>query len=66
MFRHERAIPNYPVGYPGVVSALEKELEREKGMFLSGNAFYGVGVNDTTLRAHSTARRVVDYLKEIK
>ncbi len=63
VFRHERAIPNYPVGYPGVVAGLERELGKEKGMFLSGNAFYGVGVNDATLRARAAARMAVDYLR---
>ena len=65
VFRHERAIPNYAVGHSGLLAKLEKEGE-DGGIFLAGNAFYGVGVNDAVLRAREAARRVVERLKERK
>lgn len=66
VFRHERAIPNYPVGYPATLAKLEVEMRKQKGIFLAGNAFYGVGVNDAALVARRTARRVVEHLREEK
>ena len=66
IYRHERAIPNYPVGHPDAVAGLEREARKQKGLFLSGNAFYGVGINDSTRNARGTARLVMDHLKEKK
>ena len=62
IYRHERAIPQYTVGHAQRVAAIEASLEALPEMFLAGNAFSGVGINDCTLAAHRTAEKVVAYL----
>jgi oxygen-dependent protoporphyrinogen oxidase len=66
IFPHEKAIPNYPVGHPDAVKKLENKMEKMGGIFLAGNAFYGVGINDATLKAGETAARAAAYLKGVK
>lgn len=66
IFPHEKAIPNYPVGHPDMVKNIESVMDGSGGLFLSGNAFYGVGINDATLRAKETAARTVAYLRGVK
>jgi oxygen-dependent protoporphyrinogen oxidase len=42
----ERAIPQYTFGHPDRVTSLEKRLTDHPGLFLTGNAYRGIGVND--------------------
>ncbi len=60
--RHRAAIPQYPVGFPAEREAAERTLAAEKGLFLAGNAFYGVGVNDCTKRGAEAAALAAGYL----
>lgn len=60
--RRRAAIPQYPVGFPAEREAAEMVLAAEKGLFLAGNAFYGVGVNDCTKRGAEAAAMAAEYL----
>lgn len=62
VLKHGAAIPQYPVGFPGIKKNLEEALAGEKGLFLAGNAFYGVGINDCTKRAAEVGTQVAEYL----
>jgi len=62
IFRHERAIPQYTVGHAKRVAAIEEALAATPGLFATGNAFAGVGINDCTLAAARTAEKVLTYL----
>jgi oxygen-dependent protoporphyrinogen oxidase len=66
IFPHEKAIPNYQVGHPDTVKKLENKMEKMGGIFPAGNAFYGVGINDATMKSMETAARVAAYLKGVK
>ncbi len=59
IYRHERAIPQYIVGHSARVAAVEEGLAGSPGLYVTGNAFAGVGINDCTLAARRTAERVV-------
>ncbi|RMF90888.1 MAG: protoporphyrinogen oxidase [Methanobacteriota archaeon] len=63
IFRHERAIPQYVVGHEARLKRIEERLQRYPGLFLTGNAYRGVGLNDCTRNAPLVAGKVVDYLK---
>lgn len=58
-----RGIPQYELGHLGRVGWAEWELE-PPGLFLTGNAYRGVGVNDTVRDARRTARKVLAALSE--
>ena len=63
IFRHEKAIPQYTVGHGKRLLALDEQLNKHSGFFLTGNAFFGVGLNDCVNSSNQISERVIDYLK---
>ncbi|MFQ5800298.1 MAG: protoporphyrinogen oxidase [Candidatus Hydrothermarchaeales archaeon] len=66
IFRHEKAIPQYVVGHSARLEEIERLLEGYPGLFITGNAFRGVGINDCTRNAPIVARKVINYVKGLK
>jgi len=56
--RHPRAIPQYVLGHGRRLVEIEKRVERFPGLYLTGNAYRGVALNDCTHEARATARRL--------
>jgi oxygen-dependent protoporphyrinogen oxidase len=54
--RWDRAIPQYHLGHPERVAAIEARAARHPGLILAGNAYHGVALNDCTGRAELLAR----------
>jgi oxygen-dependent protoporphyrinogen oxidase len=57
--RWKRAIPQYIVGHSKKVQDIEGRVSALGGVFLAGNAYYGIGINDCTAHASVVAPRVV-------
>lgn len=62
--RWDRAIPQYHVGHLQRVAVIEQRVSRHPGLFLGGNAYHGVALNDCTEQAEVLAQRVATYLGE--
>ncbi len=62
-FKTDRAIPQYYRGHGKIVEGMERIGKSVKGLFFTGNAFYGIGVNDCTARAFAVARKITEFLK---
>jgi oxygen-dependent protoporphyrinogen oxidase len=60
--RWDRAIPQYHLGHLGRVARIEAYTARYPGLFLAGNAYHGVAMNDCTERGEQLAERVRQYL----
>jgi oxygen-dependent protoporphyrinogen oxidase len=60
--RWDRAIPQYHLGHLEHVAGIEARAARHPGLFLTGNAYHGVALNDCTERAETTASLVREYL----
>jgi oxygen-dependent protoporphyrinogen oxidase len=56
--RWDRAIPQYHVGHLDRVAWIDGRLARHPGLFLAGNAYRGVSLNDCTEQAELLASRV--------
>ena len=56
--RHPQAIPLYLVGHGKRLAAIEERLTRLPGIYLTGNAFRGVALNDCTREALRIARTI--------
>jgi oxygen-dependent protoporphyrinogen oxidase len=56
--RHAKAIPLYFLGHERRLNAIEDCLARFPGVYLTGNAFRGVALNDCTREAVRIARKV--------
>ncbi|MFO0968076.1 MAG: protoporphyrinogen oxidase [Gemmataceae bacterium] len=61
--RWDRAIPQYHVGHLARVARIERLAARHPGLFLGGNAYHGVALNDCTEQALLVAERIRDVLK---
>lgn len=61
--RWERAIPQYHLGHLERVRWIEQRLAEHPGLFLGGNAYRGVAINDCTEQGAILAERVRDYVQ---
>ncbi len=59
IFRHERAIPQYELGHQERLKKLDEALARHRGLFLTGNAYRGIGVNDCIENSFNLAEAIV-------
>ncbi len=58
IFRHEKAIPMYTLGHSDRLSRLDYAEGKYPGLFFSGNAYRGVGLNDCVKESYSVAEKV--------
>jgi len=65
IFRHQRAIPQYVVGHAERLAAIDEQLKSHPGLILTGNAFFGVGLNDCVNAANKAGEQVVSCLQSI-
>ena len=56
--RFPRSMPQYQVGHLARVAAIEKELMRYPNLFLTGNAYRGIGIPDCIEQAEKTAEKM--------
>ncbi len=58
VYRWERGIPQYTIGHIERRTHLEERARRHPGLYLVGNAYYGVGLNDCVKMAHRVAQQI--------
>jgi len=63
IFRHQQAIPQYTAGHGRRLLALDERLGATSGLFFTGNAFFGIGLNDCVHSSNQIATRVVEFLR---
>lgn len=61
--RWERAIPQYHLGHLDRVADIERRVANHPGLFVTGNAYHGVALNDCTEQAELVAARVASFLQ---
>ena len=62
IFRHPRGIPQYTLGHPGRVAAIERRLERWPGLLACGNSYRGISVNACAAEAPGIATKAIRVL----
>lgn len=62
IFRHPQAIPQYLAGHARRLTAIADRLTAQPGLFVAGNAFFGVGLNDCVHASNRTAEQVIKHL----
>jgi oxygen-dependent protoporphyrinogen oxidase len=67
MFMHicrwDPAIPQYTLGHLQRVADIEQRARQWPGLFLGGNAYHGVALNDCTENAERLAHQVASFLQ---
>ncbi|MFM7151651.1 MAG: protoporphyrinogen oxidase, partial [Gemmataceae bacterium] len=58
-----QAIPQYPVGHLETVRWIQNRLLRHPGLFLAGNAFHGVAMNDCVNYSSQQAEAIATFLQ---
>ncbi len=66
VFRHRRAIPQYVPGHGRRLLELDERLAQIPGLFLTGNAFFGVGINDCVNASNRIAQKVIETIEAKK
>ncbi len=58
-----RVMPQYLAGHLATVRSAETRLDAtwHGRLLLGGNSYYGAGVNDTVLRSHTLAARILGF-----
>ncbi len=64
LVRWERAIPQYHVGHLDRVGQIDARLADHPGLYLTGNAFRGVAMNDCTENAEALAARIAGEVEK--
>ncbi len=59
IFRHEKAIPQYIIGHSKRLQDIERILSRHRGLYLTGNAYRGVAMNDCIANSAELAGRIL-------
>jgi oxygen-dependent protoporphyrinogen oxidase len=60
--RWPMAIPQYHIGHLDRVAKIEAQAAKHPGLFLAGNAYHGVAMNDCTEQAEILARRIGEFV----
>lgn len=60
IFRWQKAIPQYLVGHHEKLSMLDDELLKYRGIYLTGNAYRGVSINDCIANSLALAETIAD------
>jgi oxygen-dependent protoporphyrinogen oxidase len=55
VYVHEKAIPQYTVGHQQKLETLERLLARHEGLYLAGNSYRGISVNDCIENSYKLA-----------
>ncbi|MBF0472439.1 MAG: protoporphyrinogen oxidase [Nitrospirae bacterium] len=60
IYRHEKAMPQYNIGHIGILERLNSIVSNYKGLYLHGNAYKGIGVNDCIENSFNLAERIIN------
>ncbi len=65
IIRWPKAIPQYHLGHLSRVEKIEQRQKAHKGLFLGGNSYYGVAINDCTENACKLCQKILNFLDEL-
>lgn len=63
VYRWEKAIPQYVLGHINKLSAIDERLKGHPGLYLAGNSYRGIGINDCIEDAHKITENVLRKIK---
>lgn len=64
IYRWEKAIPQYLLGHSRRLRSIEERLRAHPGLYLTGNAYKGIGINDCVESGYNLADEIIAGLGE--
>ena len=58
IYRHPQGIPQYGLNHSEILQEIEAAEARHPGLYLTGNAYCGISMNDCVVAAYSLAKRI--------
>ncbi len=62
VYRWEKAIPQYLMGHGSRLEALDERLQHHPGIYLTGNAYRGISINDCVENGYKLAETISEKL----
>lgn len=59
VYRHPKGIPQYPIGHQERLGIIDKMVSKFKGLYITGNAYRGIGVNDCIENSYKLAESIL-------
>ncbi|KJR42378.1 protoporphyrinogen oxidase [Candidatus Magnetoovum chiemensis] len=63
IYRHEKAIPQYNKGHSELLKNINILLEKHQGLYLHGNSFGGISLNDCAANSFKLAYKIINDYK---
>ncbi len=63
MYRWEKAIPQYFLGHGKKLEMIDERLKQYPGLYLTGNAYKGIGINDCVENSYKLADEILKNLQ---
>lgn len=60
IYRHEKGIPQYLIGHERKLEEIDMLVRSCKGLYITGNSYRGIGVNDCIENSYRLAERIFD------
>ncbi|MEK6792156.1 MAG: protoporphyrinogen oxidase [Deltaproteobacteria bacterium] len=64
IFRWRNSMPQYTIGHEERVKRIEESCGAHPGLFLTGNAYHGIGISDSVRRSEIVAKKTLHYLED--
>ena len=62
VYTHKQGIPQYPLGHQQRLATIDKMTSNFKRLYVTGNAYRGIGVNDCIENSYTLAERIVQEI----
>lgn len=62
IYRWEKAIPQYLLGHGKLLDGIDDRMRQYTGLYLTGNSYRGIGINDCVENSERLAREISDSL----
>ncbi len=63
VFKHVKGIPQYLLGHGGRLEIIDRIVSNYRGLYITGNSYRGIGINDCIENSYKLAVRVISDLK---
>ncbi len=65
VYRWNKAIPQYLIGHTGILEAADTLLKKYPGLYITGNAYRGIGINDCVESGYKLAENIASNIDDM-